>query len=107
MRSRSPVMTALYAIPSVHHQKDIPIRAFSKAVESLLKGESICLVFVDVWKVLSLKPDSGGVRYAITKPFYDGVLRHPICPQPKGCLHKSIFHGATESSEGGSLCRVF
>ncbi|PUU72574.1 hypothetical protein B9Z19DRAFT_1096987, partial [Tuber borchii] len=102
-----PFTTAFYAIPSVHCQKDIPIRAFSMALQSLLKGESICRVFLDVWKVLTLKPDSGGVRHAITKPFYDSVQRHPICPPPKGRLHTSIFHGATESSEGGSLCRVF
>ncbi|PUU72219.1 hypothetical protein B9Z19DRAFT_1097761, partial [Tuber borchii] len=90
-----PFTTAFYAILSVHRQKDIPIRAFSMALQSLLKGESIC------------QPDSGGVRNAIMKPFYDGVLRNPICPPPKGRLHTSIFHGATESSEGGSLCRVF
>ncbi|PUU83400.1 hypothetical protein B9Z19DRAFT_1072834 [Tuber borchii] len=51
--------------------------------------------------------DSRGIRNAITKPFYDGVLRHPICPPPKGRLHTSIFHDATGSSEGGSLCWVF
>ncbi|PUU77080.1 hypothetical protein B9Z19DRAFT_1128771 [Tuber borchii] len=44
--------------------------------------------------------NSRGVRDAITKPFYDGVLRHPLSPPPKGHLHTSIFHGATESSEG-------
>ncbi|PUU77714.1 hypothetical protein B9Z19DRAFT_141516 [Tuber borchii] len=107
MRSQSPFTAAFYAIPSVHRQRDIPIRAFSMALQSLLKGESICRVFLDVWKALTLKPDSGGVRHAIMNPFYDGILRHPICPPPKGRLHTSIFHGATESSEGGSLCRVF
>ncbi|PUU74580.1 hypothetical protein B9Z19DRAFT_1133057 [Tuber borchii] len=54
-----------------------------------------------VWKALSLNPDSGGVRYASAKPFDDVVLQHPICPPPKGRHHTSIFHGATESSEGG------
>ncbi|PUU73329.1 hypothetical protein B9Z19DRAFT_1095245, partial [Tuber borchii] len=92
--------TAFNAIPSVHRHKNFPIRAFSMALQSLLKGESIYQVFLDVWKVLTLKPDSGGVRHAITKTFYDGVLRHPICPPPKGRLHTSIFHRATESSEG-------
>ncbi|PUU74325.1 hypothetical protein B9Z19DRAFT_1093068 [Tuber borchii] len=107
MRSRSPLTTAFYAIPSVHRQKDIPIRAFSMALQSLLKGESICRVFLDVWKALTLKPDSGGVRYAITEPFYNGVLRHPICPPPKGHPHTSIFHGATELLKGESICWVF
>ncbi|PUU73081.1 hypothetical protein B9Z19DRAFT_1135870 [Tuber borchii] len=59
--------------------------------------------FLDIWKALTLKPDSGGVRHAIMKPFYDGLLRRPICPLPKGRLHTSIFHGATEFSEGGVL----
>ncbi|PUU74187.1 hypothetical protein B9Z19DRAFT_1093466 [Tuber borchii] len=107
MRSRGPFTTAFYAIPSVPRQKYIPIQAFSMALQSVLKGESICRVFLDVWKALTLKPDSGGVRNAIKKPFYDGVLCHPICAPPKGRLHTSVFHGATESSGGGSLCRVF
>ncbi|PUU72252.1 hypothetical protein B9Z19DRAFT_1197674 [Tuber borchii] len=80
MRSRSPFTTAFYAIPSVHRQKDIPIRAFSMVLQN-----------------------SRGGRHAIPKPFYDSVLRHPIYPPPKGRLHTSIFHGATDSSEGGSL----
>ncbi|PUU72151.1 hypothetical protein B9Z19DRAFT_1097951 [Tuber borchii] len=91
---------AFYAIPSVHRQKDIPIRAFSMALQSLLKGESICRIFLDVWKALTLKPDSWGVRHAMTKPFYDGVLYYPICPPPKERLHTSIFHGATELLKG-------
>ncbi|PUU72288.1 hypothetical protein B9Z19DRAFT_1097602 [Tuber borchii] len=105
MRSRSPFTTAFYAIPSVHRQKDIPIRAFSMA----LQRGSLCGIFfvLGVYRVLTLKPDSQSIKYAIAKPFYDGVLCHPICPPPKGRLHTSIFHGATESSEGGSLCRVF
>ncbi|PUU81468.1 hypothetical protein B9Z19DRAFT_1191092 [Tuber borchii] len=107
MRSRSPFMTAFYPIPSVHRQKDIPIRAFSMALQSLLKGESICRIFLDVWKALTLKPDLGGVRHAIMKPFYDGVVRHPICPPPKGRLHTCISHGATEFSEGGVLMADF
>ncbi|PUU72911.1 hypothetical protein B9Z19DRAFT_1136405 [Tuber borchii] len=107
MRSRSPFTTGFYAIPSVHRQKDIPIRAFSMALQILQKGESLCQVFLDVWNALTLKPDSGGVRHAILKPFYDGVLCHPICLPPKGHPHTSIFHGATESSEGESLCQVF
>ncbi|PUU72679.1 hypothetical protein B9Z19DRAFT_1137016 [Tuber borchii] len=78
MRSRSPFTTAFYAIPSVHRQKDVSIQAFPMALQN-----------------------SGGVRHAIMKPFYDGVLHHPICPPPKGHPHTSIFHGATESSEGG------
>ncbi|PUU83601.1 hypothetical protein B9Z19DRAFT_1072141, partial [Tuber borchii] len=98
-----PFTTAFDAIPSVHHQKDIPIRAFSMALQSLLKGESICRVFLNVWKALTLKPDSGGVKHAIMKPFYNGVLHHPICPPQKGHLYTSIFHGTTELSEGGVL----
>ncbi|PUU79611.1 hypothetical protein B9Z19DRAFT_1124961 [Tuber borchii] len=47
--------------------------------------------------------DSQSVKHAITKRFYDGVLRHPICPTPKGRPHTSIFHGATEFYEGGVL----
>ncbi|PUU75356.1 hypothetical protein B9Z19DRAFT_1090575 [Tuber borchii] len=101
MRSRSPFTTAFYAIPSVHHQKYIPIRAFSMALQSVLKGESICWDFLDVWKVLTLKPDCQSVKHAIAKPFYDGVLRHPICPPPKGRPYTSISHGATVFSEGG------
>ncbi|PUU74763.1 hypothetical protein B9Z19DRAFT_1132648 [Tuber borchii] len=77
MRSRSPFTTAFYAIPSVHRQKDVSIQAFPMALQN-----------------------SGGVMDAIMKPFYDGVLHHPICPPPKGHPHTSIFHGATESSEG-------
>ncbi|PUU77510.1 hypothetical protein B9Z19DRAFT_1086098 [Tuber borchii] len=103
MRSRSPFRTAFYAIPSVHHQKDVPIQAFPMA----LQRESLCRVFLDIWKALTLKPDSGGVWHAITKPFCDGVLRHPICPSPKGRLHTSISHGATEFSEGGVLMAGF
>ncbi|PUU83408.1 hypothetical protein B9Z19DRAFT_1072560 [Tuber borchii] len=80
---------------------------FHGATESSEGGVHI-LGFLDVWKVLTLKPDSGGVRHAIAKPFYDGpfydgILRHPICPPPKGRLHTSIFHGATEFSEEGAL----
>ncbi|PUU73802.1 hypothetical protein B9Z19DRAFT_1196693 [Tuber borchii] len=100
MRSRSPYTTAFYAIPSVHRQKDVPIQVFPMALQSLLKGESICRVFLDVWKVLTLKPDSGGIRHAIMKPFYDGALRHPLCPPPKRRLHTSIFHGATDQIPG-------
>ncbi|PUU82483.1 hypothetical protein B9Z19DRAFT_1190353 [Tuber borchii] len=84
MRSRSPFTTAFYPIPSAHRQKDVSIRAFSMALQN-----------------------SGGVRHAIMKPFYDDVLHHPGCRPPKGRPHTSISHGATESSEGGSLCRVF
>ncbi|PUU73382.1 hypothetical protein B9Z19DRAFT_545514 [Tuber borchii] len=170
MRSRNPLTMAFYAIPSIHHQRGVPIRAFSMALQSLLKGGSLCRVFLDIWKVLTLKPDSGSVRHAImepfddsrstpshlstakrtspyehfpwryrsllkgesicrvfldvwkaltlkpdswcvrhaiTKPFYDGVLRHPICPPPKGRPHTSISHGATEFSEGGVLMAGF
>ncbi|PUU82022.1 hypothetical protein B9Z19DRAFT_1121434 [Tuber borchii] len=78
MQSRSPFTTAFYAILSVDHQKDVPIHAFPMALQN-----------------------SGGVRHAIMKPFYDGVLHYPICPPPKGHPNTSIFHGATESSEGG------
>ncbi|PUU82480.1 hypothetical protein B9Z19DRAFT_1120676 [Tuber borchii] len=77
MRSRSPFTTAFYAIPSVHRQKDVSIRAFSRALQ---KSQSI--------------------EHAITKPFYDGVLRYPIYPPPKGRLHTSIFHGATDQIPG-------
>ncbi|PUU72118.1 hypothetical protein B9Z19DRAFT_1197741 [Tuber borchii] len=127
MGSRSPFTTAFYAIPSVHRQKHIPIQAFSMALQSLLKGESICQIpgalgmrsrspfttaFYAIPSVhrqrdVSIQAfpvalqNSGGVRHAIMKPFYDGVLHHPICPPPKGHPHTSIFHGATESSEGG------
>ncbi|PUU72251.1 hypothetical protein B9Z19DRAFT_718862 [Tuber borchii] len=80
MRSRNPLTTAFYTIPSVHRQKDVPIRALSIAQQSLLKG-----------------------GHVIMEPFYDGVLRHPICPPPKGRPHTSISHGATEFSEGGVL----
>ncbi|PUU79383.1 hypothetical protein B9Z19DRAFT_1192635 [Tuber borchii] len=101
MRSRNPLTTAFYAIPSIHYQKGVPIRAFSMALQSLLKGGSLCRVFLDVWKALTLKPDSGSVRHAITEPFDDSVLHHPICPPPKGRPHTSTLHGATESSKGG------
>ncbi|PUU80789.1 hypothetical protein B9Z19DRAFT_1123038 [Tuber borchii] len=102
------MVNSVKPIPSLVTVCDnIPIRAFSMALQSLLKGESICQVFLDVWKALTLKPDSWGVRHAIMKPFHNGVLCHPICPPPKGHPHTSIFHGATESSEGGSLCQVF
>ncbi|PUU79380.1 hypothetical protein B9Z19DRAFT_1125278 [Tuber borchii] len=77
------------------------------ALQSLIKGGSLCQAFLDVWKVLALNPDSGSVRHVITESFYNVVLRHPICPPPKGHLHMSILHSATESSEGGSLCRDF
>ncbi|PUU81866.1 hypothetical protein B9Z19DRAFT_1121653 [Tuber borchii] len=60
MRSRSPFMTAFYAILSVHRQKDVPIQAFPMALQN-----------------------SGGIRHAIMRPFYDGVLHHPVCPAPK------------------------
>ncbi|PUU84125.1 hypothetical protein B9Z19DRAFT_1070638, partial [Tuber borchii] len=82
--------TTFYTIQAVDRQKGVPIRAFSMVLQSILKGE-----------VLTLKPDSGGVKHAIAKPFYDGILRHPICAPPKGHPHTSTFHGATESSEGG------
>ncbi|PUU72127.1 hypothetical protein B9Z19DRAFT_1098051, partial [Tuber borchii] len=36
-----PFTTAFYAIPSVHRRKDIPIRAFSMALQSVLKGDQI------------------------------------------------------------------
>ncbi|PUU73692.1 hypothetical protein B9Z19DRAFT_1134680 [Tuber borchii] len=52
-----------------------------------------------IWKELSLKPASEGVRYAITKLFDDVILQNPICARPKGRHHTSIFHGATDSSE--------
>ncbi|PUU72216.1 hypothetical protein B9Z19DRAFT_1197697 [Tuber borchii] len=89
MRSRSPFTTAFYAIPSVHRQKDVSIRAFSMALQSPLKG--------------IIMPDSKSVKHAITKPFYEGVLRYPVCPPPKGRPHTSISHGATDFSEGGAL----
>ncbi|PUU73952.1 hypothetical protein B9Z19DRAFT_1134094 [Tuber borchii] len=57
--------------------------------------------FLDVWKALTLKSDSGSVMHGITELFNDGVLRYPICQPPKGRPHMSIFHGATESSEWG------
>ncbi|PUU81766.1 hypothetical protein B9Z19DRAFT_1121795 [Tuber borchii] len=131
MRSRNPLTPAFYTIPSIHHQKDVPIEVFSMALQRLLKGGSLCRVVLDVWKVLILKPDFGRVRHAImdpfydvflrhplcplpkedswsvrntiTKPFYDVVLRYPICPPPKGHPHMSILHGATESSEDGVI----
>ncbi|PUU72871.1 hypothetical protein B9Z19DRAFT_1096398, partial [Tuber borchii] len=69
---------------------------------------SLCRVFLvlGVYRVLTLKLDSQGVKHVIAKPIYDGVLRHPICPPPKGCPHTSISHGATEFSEGGVLMPV-
>ncbi|PUU75217.1 hypothetical protein B9Z19DRAFT_1195644 [Tuber borchii] len=79
MRSRSPFPTAFYAIPSVHRQKDVPIQAFSMALQN-----------------------SGCVRNAITEPFYDVILCPPVYLPPKGHHHTSTFHGATESSEGDS-----
>ncbi|PUU84126.1 hypothetical protein B9Z19DRAFT_1070640 [Tuber borchii] len=45
MRSGSPFTTAFYAIPSVHRQKDVSIPAFSMALQSSLKGESLWRVF--------------------------------------------------------------
>ncbi|PUU73551.1 hypothetical protein B9Z19DRAFT_1134970 [Tuber borchii] len=107
MRSRNPLTMAFYAIPSIHHQKDVPTQVFSMALQSLLKGGSLFWVFLDIWKALTLKPDSRSVRHAITEPFNDGVLRHPICQPPKGSPHTSILHGATESSEGGVLMPGF
>ncbi|PUU72285.1 hypothetical protein B9Z19DRAFT_1138270 [Tuber borchii] len=92
---------SFYSIPSVHRQKGVPIRVFSMALKSLLKGGSLCRVFLDFWNALTLKPDSRNVRHAIMEPFYDSILRHPICPLPKGRPHMSILHGATESSKGG------
>ncbi|PUU79463.1 hypothetical protein B9Z19DRAFT_1125137 [Tuber borchii] len=47
--------------------------------------------------------EGGGVENAIAKRLYNGVLRYLICPPPKGCPHMSIFHYATESSEGEVL----
>ncbi|PUU74581.1 hypothetical protein B9Z19DRAFT_1133058 [Tuber borchii] len=41
------------------------------------------------------------------EPFDDSVLRHPICPPPKGRSHTSILHGATESYEGGVIMLGF
>ncbi|PUU78351.1 hypothetical protein B9Z19DRAFT_1126850 [Tuber borchii] len=103
MRSRSSFTTTFYTIQAVDRHKSVPIRAFSMALQSLLKGESLCWCFLNIWKALTLKPDSGGVRHAIVKPFYDGVLHHLVCPPPKGCPYTSISHGATEFSEGGVL----
>ncbi|PUU72247.1 hypothetical protein B9Z19DRAFT_728248 [Tuber borchii] len=102
MQSRSPFTTSFYAMPFVYRQKGVPIRAFSMALQSLLKGGSLCRAFLvrGVWRALTLKPDSGGVRHAIMELFDGSVLRYPICPPPKGCPHTSILHGATESSEG-------
>ncbi|PUU80738.1 hypothetical protein B9Z19DRAFT_1123070 [Tuber borchii] len=71
------------------------------------EGGSLCQIFLvnwqGFWKVLTLKLDSGGVRYANVKPFTASVLRHPICQLPKERSHTSIFHRTTESSEWGSV----
>ncbi|PUU74923.1 hypothetical protein B9Z19DRAFT_1132251 [Tuber borchii] len=94
MRFRTPFTNAFYAIPSVHRKRDVPIGAFSIVLQSLLKG-----VF--------LLPDSWSVRGVIENPVSDSVLRHPICPQPKGHLHTTISHDAKEFSEGGVIMDGF
>ncbi|PUU79379.1 hypothetical protein B9Z19DRAFT_1081804 [Tuber borchii] len=50
------------------------------ALQSRLKGVLLCQVFLDVWKALTLNPDSWSV---------------------------SILHGATESSKGGGILLGF
>ncbi|PUU84226.1 hypothetical protein B9Z19DRAFT_1118101 [Tuber borchii] len=107
MRSWNPLMMAFYAIPSIHRQKDVPIQDVSMALQSLLKRGPLYQFFLDIGRALTLKPDSGSVRHAIMEPFNNGVLRYPICHLPKGCPHTRIFHGATESSEGGVLMPSF
>ncbi|PUU72215.1 hypothetical protein B9Z19DRAFT_1138667 [Tuber borchii] len=136
MQAWSPFMTAFYTIQAVDRQKGVTIRAFSLALQNSggvrpvitkpfytdvlhhqrcrpPKGRPHTSIFhgaTEFSKGGILMPDflnSGGVRHAIVQPFYDGVLCHPICLPPKGHPHTSIFHGATESSEGGSLCQVF
>ncbi|PUU76872.1 hypothetical protein B9Z19DRAFT_1129103 [Tuber borchii] len=124
MRSRNPLTTAFYTIPSIHHQKDVPIQTLKPDSGSV--RHVIMEPFYDVvprhpfcpppkerphTSILHgatessnegvIMPDSRSVWHVITEPFYDGVLRHPIHPPPKGRLHTAIFHGAKESSEGG------
>ncbi|PUU78311.1 hypothetical protein B9Z19DRAFT_1126954 [Tuber borchii] len=102
-----PLTTALYTIPSVNRQKNVPIRVFSIALLSLLKGESLYQVFLHIWKVLTLKPDSERFRDAIMESFNDGILCHPVYPPPKGHPHTSILYETTESSERWSLFQDF
>ncbi|PUU78312.1 hypothetical protein B9Z19DRAFT_1126955 [Tuber borchii] len=100
-----PLMTTLYAIPSVNCQRDIPIRVFSMVLLSLLKGESLCWVLLDIWKALTLKPDSGSFMNAIMKPLNKSVLHHPIYPPSKGRPHTnsgSVRHAITEPFNDGS-----
>ncbi|PUU73693.1 hypothetical protein B9Z19DRAFT_1134682 [Tuber borchii] len=101
--SWGPFPTSFYAIPAVRRQKGVSTQVFFMALLSLLKGKSLCQVFLDVRKALTLKPDSRSIRHAITEPLNDVVLRYPIYAPPKGRPHTSILHGATESPEGGII----
>ncbi|PUU76223.1 hypothetical protein B9Z19DRAFT_1130056 [Tuber borchii] len=109
MRSRSPFTMAFHAILSVYRQKDVPVRAFPMALQSLLKWGLFCWDFLVLgdYILLTSKPDSQSVRHAIMELFHDGVLRYLICPPPKGRPHMSILHGTTESSAGGVIMPGF
>ncbi|PUU80225.1 hypothetical protein B9Z19DRAFT_1192004 [Tuber borchii] len=97
---------SFYTIPSIHHQKDVPIREFSRWLQRNIKGWSLCRVFLDVWKALTLKPDSGSVRHVIMEPFYDVLLHHPIYPPPKGRPNMNVWKALTLRPDSGSVRHV-
>ncbi|PUU72419.1 hypothetical protein B9Z19DRAFT_1137656 [Tuber borchii] len=71
------------------------------ALQRPLKGAPYArfLLIWGVWKVLTSRPDSFGVRNAIGKPFSNGVLQYPMYPSLKGRLHTTMFYGVTVFSE--------
>ncbi|PUU78824.1 hypothetical protein B9Z19DRAFT_1083047 [Tuber borchii] len=95
MRSRSPFTTAFYAIPSVHRQKDVSIRAFSMALQSPLKGDHYT----------SQIPGALGMRSR--SPFTTAFYAIPSAHRQKDIPIRAFSMALQSLLKGESLCRVF